>query len=46
MANANPPSLCALIAAYIKGKTFSGTSGGYKIYDIMEGKGSKGIFPL
>jgi len=30
----------------MKGRTFSGTSGGYNIYDITEGKGSNGIFPL
>ena len=30
----------------MKGKTFSGTYGGYKIYEIIEGKGSKGMFPL
>jgi hypothetical protein len=28
------------------GKTYSGISGGYKIYVIKEGKGSRGMFPL
>jgi hypothetical protein len=34
-----------LIAASIKGRIFSGTSGGYNISEIREGKGSRGILP-
>ena len=34
------------MAASMKGRTDSGTSGGYNISEMMEGKGSKGIFPL
>jgi hypothetical protein len=34
------------MAASIKGSTFSGTSGGYRISEMIEGNGSRGMFPL